>query len=282
MTTKMKKNKIPKSSIGQQLGLDAFACAVSPLSFGMNANEMNLPISQRFSAEIWGQKSTATPRFSVGVDLHAKPKQRVESPLDISKALTQNELYRVAYLPFVIAEVVWDYVDTILDLACLLKLQQTKRLCRAMRELRRDYDRSRAPFIDDKSREVETEHMIAFQDEFRAYFNKLWLAVKFNLRQRHGHLEENYEMLVCAVHMSMVCFKALRKFTNWADTLIESKCGRANHSIMPDQIRRLGILLPEFAGDCAIDLDTPEMDMWRDTLYNHIHSIEFTGFPKDV
>lgn len=119
----------------------------------------------------------------------------------------------MAYLPFVIAEVVWDYVDTILDLACVMRLQPTKRLCRAMRELRLDYDRSRAPFIDAKSREVETEHMIAFQDEFRAYFNKLWLAVKFNLRQRHGQLEENSEMLVCSVHMAMVCFKALRKFT---------------------------------------------------------------------
>lgn len=265
----------------------------------MNTNKINLTGQSRLNTLLAAQKGVSpssaffvcdpTPRcgFSLSPESStafgklAKPK--AESPLDISKALTQEELYRVAYLPFVIAEVVWDYVDTILDLACVMRLQPTKRLCRAMRELRRDYDRSRSRFIDDKSREVETEHMIAFQDEFRAYFNKLWLAVKSNLRQRHGQLEENSEMLVCSVHMAMVCFKALRKFTYWADDLIESKCGRANHSIMPDQIRRLGILLPEFAGNCQIDLDTPEMEMWRDTLYNHIHSIEFTGIPdKDT
>lgn len=247
----------------------------------VNTNDLNLPLGQLFSTDFEAQKSALTPHFGFGIGLNPRPKRKVGSPLDISKVLTQDELYRVAYLPFVIAEVVWDYVDSICDLACIMRLQPTKKLCRAIKELRREYDHSRAPFIDGNTREIETEHMIYFQDELKEYFNKLGIAVKFNLRQRHGHMEEDSEMLVCAVHMAMICFKALRKYTRWADDLIESKCGRTNHSIMPDQIRRLGILLPEFAGDCAIDLDTPEMDMWRDTLYNHIHSIEFTGVPNN-
>lgn len=261
----------------------------------MNTNNSNLTGQTRLNRLLAAQKglpassaffvSDPTPRCGFGifpessVALGKLAKPKVESPLDISKALTQEELYRVAYVPFVIAEVVWDYADTLCNLASLSRLKPTRKLCRAIRELRHDYDRTRRPFIDDKSRAVETEHMINFQEELSGFFGKLHLAVKLKLRERHGQLEENSEMLVCACFMALICFKALSKYTQWADRLIESKCGRANHSIMPDAIRRLGIILPEFAGDCSIDLNTPEMDLWRDTLYNHIHSIELTGTP---
>lgn len=262
----------------------------------MNTNKINLTGQSRLNTLLAAQKGVSpssaffvcdpTPRcgFSLSPESStpfgklAKPK--VESPLDISKTLTQDELYRVAYVPFVFAEVVWDYADSLCNLAAITRIHSTKRLSRAIRELRRDYDRARAPFIDDHHRAVETDQMIHFQEELMDFFGKLSTAVKLKLHLKHGQLDPDSEILVSTCYMAVICFRALDKYVQWADTLIEARCGSTNHSIMPDQIRRLGILLPEFAGDCQIDINTPEMGLWRDILYNHIRTIE-RGIPPD-
>lgn len=249
----------------------------------MNANIVNVGSNARIDRLLTLQRNAAfSPMVSGVCDfLREQERGRVTCELDIAKRLTKDELHRVAYLPFVIAEVVWDYADTLCDLAVIMRESKLKRLCRAVKELRRDYDRSRAPFLDAATQAKEEEHMIGFQEELNDFFYKMRLAVTAEIHTKHGHLESEGEMLVVACHMGVICFRALRKYTAWADALIERKCGRARHSIMPDQIRRLGFLLPEFAGDCEIDLNTPQMDLWRDALVNHIHSIELTEIPDN-
>lgn len=235
---------------------------------------MNRPLNQQFS--------TVAPL------LDFLPKRPEPTPVDITHNLTSDELYRVAYLPFVMAEVVWDYADTLCNIGATLRrvmpdeqCRALKKLSRATRELRREYERSRAPFIDAKHREVEANHMIEFQERHARIFKLLGLSIDSAVRSIYGTICPEYQPLLKATFIAITTYKALCKYAQWADTLIESKCGRANHSILPDEIRRLGILLPQFAGDCPIDMDTAEMNLWRDTLYNEIRKIELGGLPDD-
>lgn len=233
------------------------------------------PLSEdgRLKTLLSAQRETAPLSFGA-VQL---PSPRVSGTADIVRLMSRDELYRVAYVPFVIAEVVWDYADSLCNLAAIARIQQTKKLCRAIRELRRDYDRARAPFIDDHHRAIETNQMISFQEALDDFFGRLLQSVKLKLHLKYGQLAPDSEILVSTCYMAVICFRALDKYVQWADTLIETRCGNTNHSIMPDHIRRLGILLPEFAGDCQIDINTNEMGLWRDILYNRIHSIQL-GF----
>lgn len=237
-----------------------------------NGNNADVAAQQRvdalLAAQIAPQNYLLHPLTSI-----PKPK-RPDSPIDISKALTNDELHRVAYLPFVIAEVVWDYADSLVNLAVYLRDRRTKPLCRAVRELRREYERERAHFIDSKHREVEEGHMIGFQEDMGQHTAKLGYCIDNAISKRYGRLDEASHQLVECAYMAVIWHKALFKYCSWADALIERKCGRASHSIMPDEVQRLGILLPQFAGDIEIPTDTPEMNAWRDALCNHIHSIE--------
>lgn len=262
----------------------------------MNTNKINLTGQSRLGSLLAAQKGVTPPSaffvcgpttrcgFSLAPEysgaLGELIKPKVQSPRDIAMVMSRDELYRVAYVPFVIAEVVWDYADSLCNLAAIARIQQTKKLCRAIRELRRDYDRARAPFIDDHHRAIETNQMISFQEALDDFFGRLLQSVKLKLHLKYGQLAPDSEILVSTCYMAVICFKALDKYVQWADTLIETRCGRTNHSIMPDHIRRLGILLPEFAGDCQIDINTNEMGLWRDILYNHIRTIEL-GIPPD-
>ncbi len=241
-----------------------------------NANIPNVGSNSRLCRLLALQKGSqptiTAARFS---DLrHERQKSREVPEINISKRLTKDELFRVAYMPFVMAQVVWDYADTLCDLSVIARESRLKRLCRAVKGLRREYDRGRAPFIDSAAQAKEEEHMIAFQEAHRDFFAKLRLAVTERIHTSHGVLDPDRETLVAACCMGVLCHRALRKLVAWADALIERKCGRASHSIMPDQMRQLGTLLPEFAGDYGIDLGTPQMDMWRDTLVNHVLSVE--------
>lgn len=69
--------------------------------------------------------------------------REIQKELKLSQILDAETSMRFAYVPFVVAQLAWDYADTIVDVASMLKLHPTKKLCRAVRELKRQYDRVR-------------------------------------------------------------------------------------------------------------------------------------------
>lgn len=78
--------------------------------------------------------------------------------------LTREELVRVAYIPYVIGTLLWDYVDTIRDLACVLKLG-AKHLTNRLREIHTLYEQHRSFSIDSESRKKETAHALQFESD---------------------------------------------------------------------------------------------------------------------
>lgn len=94
--------------------------------------------------------------------LEAQREQQKEQKL--SEVLDSETLMRFAYVPFVVAQLAWDYADTIVDVASMLKLHPTKKLCRAVRELKRQYDRVRDEFTNYAHRDSEIENMYVFED----------------------------------------------------------------------------------------------------------------------
>lgn len=57
----------------------------------------------------------------------------------LSEEIDEELLFCFGYVPFVIAEVAWDYIDTIFNLSAILGISETKKICRALKNLRSDY-----------------------------------------------------------------------------------------------------------------------------------------------
>lgn len=89
---------------------------------------------------------------------------------ELSELLDQDTFFRFGYIPFVIAELVWDYADTAIDLAVTMKHSQSKKLCRRIRELRKEYIYFKKKYFDSSHLESEIDNMETFYDELNDFF----------------------------------------------------------------------------------------------------------------
>jgi hypothetical protein len=177
---------------------------------------------------------------------------RQVTPQTIQDAFDRETLFRVSYVPYIIFEVAWDYADSMMNLCASLRIHETKKLCRAIRELRKRFDSYRERFIDLDSRNKEFDHMIQFEEESKRLLSGIYKGIKTTIRkQRPGVVDDWLEMVAC-VYMCEIIFSALFRYARDCDKLIESRCGRANHSILPDEMFQISRLIPEFRGDVNV------------------------------
>lgn len=161
----------------------------------------------------------------------------------------QDELLHRSICLYLVGALVWDYTDTVLKLAGQMKISKTKRLSRAVRELRLDYDRVRAQDLDRDYIRREWELAEMFEDVNKDTFDCLCNGLLTEIR-RDTALDDDNAILVEAVQIAMTMLDALRLYADQCDRFIRRHYPAASHSILPDHFRRLAILLPEYAGDC--------------------------------
>ena len=105
-----------------------------------------------------------------------------QNELKLSQILDSETLMRFAYVPFVVAQLAWDYVDTVVCVSGMLNIKATKKLCRAVRELKREYDLVRSPYVNDAHRHSEEDNMYVFEegakDLFDLYLKNIELTSK--------------------------------------------------------------------------------------------------------
>lgn len=168
--------------------------------------------------------------------------------LKLSKILDRDTLFRFAYVPFVIAELVWDYADTILTLSAMMRTG-AKKLCRAVRELRRDYERERAQFIDQTHKDSEVENMYVFEDGVKDIYTQMLVNVRCDLKSEYPSLDKDSIDLLTAVYQCDITLQSLILYTQQQTAKIERIVGHQIGKILPAQIYKLARLIPEFVGD---------------------------------
>lgn len=176
-------------------------------------------------------------------------RQREEAEkLKLSKILDRDTLFRFAYVPFVIAELAWDYADTVLTLSAMMKTG-AKKLCRAVRELRREYERERARFIDQAHKDSEVENMYVFEDGVKDIYTQMLVNVRCDLNSEYPSLDKDSVDLLTAVYQCDITLQSLILYTQQQTSKIERIVGHRIGKILPAQVYQLARLMPEFVGD---------------------------------
>lgn len=93
------------------------------------------------------------------------PRRAAQTPFDITTAFDRHTVFRISYLPFVFFDVIWDYIDTLMDLARIIGNRETRHLSRALREIRGEYDRERSKTLDWEHRTRIAKHAEQFIEE---------------------------------------------------------------------------------------------------------------------
>ncbi len=69
-------------------------------------------------------------------ELNMSSKESTDPPIEI--------LFTMMVRMYPLKALIWDYIDSVLDMARLMRRQETKRLSRTVKELRKDYDYSQS------------------------------------------------------------------------------------------------------------------------------------------
>lgn len=212
--------------------------------------------------------------------------QRKISIQEIKQRIDKETLFLFAFVPFVVAEIAWDFADTCIDLSIIMKLRETKRLCRRIRELRRDYDRKRQQSIDAAHRQIETDNMIAFQEDYKEFFKKLSLQIRQAVNNDNPGLGTESHMLICSAYSCAVVLRSLFKYTDIMGKRIAALLGiKAIGSIIVREVRELEAIILQFAGEDSINNDNkfpPCLNTFVDTLVNYLMESEMIELPCPI
>lgn len=95
----------------------------------------------------------------------------------LEQLLDQDTTFRLGYVPFVIAEVAWDYIDSFCEYAAAARTDRLRHLCRRLRALRHSYQDTRGEFLTAAHMKGEQNNMLAFEDEAGAVLSGYYLAL---------------------------------------------------------------------------------------------------------
>lgn len=180
------------------------------------------------------------------------PGEYVSEEIRLSRVLDKEMLFRFAYVPFVIAQLVWDYVDTITTLTAWMKRRETLALSRKIKELRRDYDRKRAPFIDNLHQASEIDNMYVFEDGVKDIFKLYLLNLRLDLKHEYPDLQDEDMDLLTATYQCLILLRALYRYVAKQTDRIQRKIGRQIGRILPCELYALEPLVAAHVGDKPI------------------------------
>lgn len=194
---------------------------------------------------------------------------------DLSELLDQDTFLQFGYVPFVIAEVAWDYADTAIDIAILMRLSQTKKLCRCIRGLRREYLSFKRKYFDTSHLDSEEENMELFIDELSKFFNDRFHSYVDGLVASYPDLDYDSKMLISEAYLCKFILKALFKYMDYMAAKVESIIQHPIGRLLPTSVNRLSDVILEFAGDSPLSSEfIKKQDEFVDELVNQIKSID--------
>lgn len=170
----------------------------------------------------------------------------------LSQMIGSEELFRFAYVPFVIAELVWDYVDTLIDTAIILNDPKTRPLSRTIRNLRTDYDRYRAAYIDKQHHESELENMYVFNDGVKRIFKLYSVNIRADLAKQYPDLTTKSRDVVEVAYTTLILLRALHSYAEKQRRKLQVKLSKDIGQILPIHLTKLEPLIEAYIGDKPI------------------------------
>lgn len=158
-------------------------------------------------------------------------------------SFTFQEQMEIAFFPLVITEIAWRYAYKVLDEAAAHKINETVKLSRAVRELRKKY-------LDDLKIDLDSRHLNTlnravdeFLDNNAIEFTKLYFSVNNEVKRIDAEIK--YKELRTYAYISLAMIDALRRHNKSMNDVIAER--------LSTNTRMRSILVPartSVLGDC--------------------------------
>lgn len=232
----------------------------------------------RFNSPEFGGIRNITPLTHSQLTPQEQPHTEQEFQMAM-KSMDQETMLRTLYIPFIMQDVFFDYTDTVLTLAAHHRIEPLKKVCREIKNQRREYEYRQRECLDLDHRKAEGRETEQFIDEHFPEFNAEYRMVKWKIGQERPRLDDDNRTFIACTYMGLMIYKALQTICGEADNTIRNIWKHAGHSILTDEVTRTNELLKICLGDCDI-ISNSDLQTSADRLVEVIHACEFKGKVK--
>lgn len=171
---------------------------------------------------------------------------------------------------YLLGALLWDYTDTILDIASSLRIASTRSHSRTVRALRLDYYRDRQYLIDPEHVAKETELALLFEEISAPALAEL--NSRLNAEIENLPLTPDLALLAKAVQIALTILDVMKAYAARCDKWLAAQ-GVRGHSILDDRFRTLASILPRF-NPPGIPVTSPARRHTSDALLAELLRIE--------
>ena len=173
---------------------------------------------------------------------------------------------------YLLANLSWGYVDTVCSMCIELRLEETKKLMREIRNLKREYDRFRAPTMGDLETRQEEEMGVWFEESFLNDFNALYNQM--DMESGRSFTDKRQKMYVVSLHQALTLIEAVKKFALYGDErLKEHGVWTCNYCMLQKEYLLMHDVLKKFPS-ADDERFKPLRERSASILVNRLHQIE--------
>ena len=170
----------------------------------------------------------------------------------LKNVVGDSELFRLSYIPVVIAELVWDYADTVISMS--RRSDKTKPLSRTIRKCRETYEKQlrHSGRIDPDNIEDIRRNGYLFEESTADITEQMLLNLRLDLQRQFPLLEDKSIDLLCGVYQCHILSRALLRYIDKSVERFERDYPGYEvdkSRLMPGSLKALDLLIEEYIGD---------------------------------
>lgn len=209
------------------------------------------------------------PPMGIEAKFRNEVKDGVKEMLD---SFTWQENMMIAFVPLMIADMAWHYVDKVMKYCADRRISEVKKLGRAIKEVRQKYMDSLNQDLDFKHIENVQQHSNMFMNEFAKDFTIFWFQVNGAIKREYPNMEYSDMRTDACCCIFMIDF--LKQHNSKMDEIIASKMGASNSIMHPDMLK-LKILVDAYLPDKFEIKGKEQIDLALKIINKNLWNIDF-------
>lgn len=197
-----------------------------------------------------GTNYTKQHRF----DFRSPTKEEMEEMLDT------DTTFRWLHIPFVIAELVWDRLDTVKIVSQMMKLDHTRKINRQIDEIHRDFNSKKRFLIEGDCHSKQAKHGEEMIDEIEEDLSEYYQSIYKAVCDRFPELDNDNRMFVSAIHEARLIYTAIKRYNEKFRNILKRDFGLTTKDIMPSDFWKLDALVTKIKPECMLPLSSGEVN----------------------
>ena len=221
----------------------------------------------------WAKKSRAKVKeeFSKRHIAYLKQQEKIQDQ-QIRDKFTDNERLRIAYTPYMYAELAWYYANKVRELSIERRIDKFKKQSRMIKELRENFNYELKKKMTQQVLDAARNKVMAVLEEQYMNFFKFEMSVQNEINRQFVRIDN--DDIKTYAYMAMLCYKSQRKTDIQNAKMINRRVGGFVEEIDSYKyMKELNDCMAAFLDGCKIE-NSLNIDISVKVFENNINSMK--------